>query len=63
MAEPDWAKVGYPPIDYQDAYYYAAPKDSAQSTRAWIDDVPQELLDTYEEARHPAERGRSPARR
>ncbi len=26
MAEPDWAKLGYPEIDYQDAYYYAAPK-------------------------------------
>ena len=26
MDEPDWAKVNYPPIDYQDSYYYAAPK-------------------------------------
>ena len=26
MEEPDWAKLGYPAIDYQDAYYYAAPK-------------------------------------
>jgi Fe-S cluster assembly protein SufB len=26
MAEPDWAKLGYPRIDYQDAFYYAAPK-------------------------------------
>ncbi len=26
MDEPDWAKVGYPRIDYQDAFYYAAPK-------------------------------------
>ena len=26
MAEPRWSKVGYPPIDYQDAHYYAAPK-------------------------------------
>ena len=24
LEEPDWAKVGYPKIDYQDAYYYAA---------------------------------------
>ena len=24
--EPTWAKVKYPPIDYQDIYYYAAPK-------------------------------------
>ena len=26
MAEPDWARLGYPAIDYQDAFYYAAPK-------------------------------------
>jgi Fe-S cluster assembly protein SufB len=26
MAEPNWAKLGYPPIDYQDAFYYAAPR-------------------------------------
>lgn len=45
MAEPDWAKVGYPPIDYQDAYYYAEPKDAKKYKS--LDDVPQELLDTY----------------
>jgi hypothetical protein len=26
MESPDWAKLNVPPIDYQDAYYYAAPK-------------------------------------
>ena len=26
MEEPSWPSVKYPPIDYQDAYYYAAPK-------------------------------------
>ena len=26
MEEPEWAKLGYPEIDYQDAHYYAAPK-------------------------------------
>src|SRR5690606_29470405 len=26
MEAPDWAKLNVPPIDYQDAYYYAAPK-------------------------------------
>ena len=45
MKEPDWAKVGYPPIDYQDADYYAAPKDAAKYKS--LDEVPQELLDTY----------------
>ena len=26
MEEPRWPAVSYPPIDYQDAYYYAAPR-------------------------------------
>ena len=46
MEEPDWAMVSYPPIDYQDAYYYAAPKQGAKY--ASIDDVPKEILETYE---------------
>jgi Fe-S cluster assembly protein SufB len=46
MEEPNWAKVGYPPIDYQDAYYYAAPKNAAKYKS--LDEVPKELLETYE---------------
>jgi len=46
MEEPDWAMVSYPPIDYQDAHYYAAPKQGAKY--ASIDDVPAEILETYE---------------
>ena len=45
IEEPDWAKIFHPPIDYQDAYYYAAPKDAAKYKS--LDEVPQELLDTY----------------
>ena len=30
MVEPDWAKIGYPAIDYQNAYYYAAPKKQVE---------------------------------
>lgn len=45
MDEPKWAKVGYPPIDYQDAYYYAAPKDAAKYKS--LDEVPPEILETY----------------
>ena len=45
MDEPDWAKVNYPPIDYQDAYYYAAPKTGAKYES--LDDVPEEILETY----------------
>ena len=38
MQEPQWAKPSYPPIDYQDAHYYAAPKKKpgpkSRSTRS-----------------------------
>ncbi|MFC4348649.1 Fe-S cluster assembly protein SufB [Kordiimonas lipolytica] len=46
MDEPDWAKVNYPPIDYNDSYYFAAPKkkDGPKS----LDEVDPELLATYE---------------
>ncbi|MBB4286731.1 Fe-S cluster assembly protein SufB [Roseospira goensis] len=47
MSEPDWAKVGYPPIDYQDAYYYAAPKSKDDAPKS-LDEVDPELLRTYE---------------
>jgi len=47
MDEPDWAKVGYPPIDYQEAYYYSAPK-SADDGPESLEDVDPELLATYE---------------
>ncbi|WP_369059373.1 Fe-S cluster assembly protein SufB [Caulobacter sp. 73W] len=45
MEEPTWAKVNFPRIDYQDAYYYAAPKtkDGPKS----LDEVDPELLATY----------------
>ena len=45
MEEPNWAKLGYPKIDYQDAYYYAAPKRPAPKS---LDDVDPELLAMYE---------------
>lgn len=46
MEEPSWAKVRYAKIDYQDYYYYAAPKAGASYDS--IDDVPKEILETYE---------------
>ncbi|MGB2467931.1 MAG: Fe-S cluster assembly protein SufB [Candidatus Puniceispirillaceae bacterium] len=46
MESPDWAKLNIPPIDYQDAYYYAAPKTS--DGLASLDEVDPELLKTYE---------------
>ena len=47
MEIPDWAKVGYPEIDYQEIYFYAAPKDSADGPKS-LDEVDPELLKTYE---------------
>ena len=46
MREPDWARVHYPPIEYQDLYYYSAPKSTPGPKT--IDDVDPELLRTYE---------------
>lgn len=46
LTEPRWAKVDYPPIDYQDIYYYSAPK-SAKDPKT-LDDVDPELLKTYD---------------
>ncbi|MFP4537635.1 MAG: Fe-S cluster assembly protein SufB [Dichotomicrobium sp.] len=46
MTEPTWAKVEYPPIDFQDLYYYAAPKSMDGPTS--LDEVDPELLRTYE---------------
>ncbi len=47
MEEPHhWAKLSYPPIDYQDAHYYAAPKMKARPKS--LDEVDPELLKTYE---------------
>jgi len=46
MEEPAWAAVKHPPIDFQDAYYYAAPKQKAAPKS--LDEVDPELLRTYE---------------
>jgi Fe-S cluster assembly protein SufB len=46
MREPKWARVDYPPIDYQDIYYYAAPKRKAGPKS--LDEIDPEILKTYE---------------
>ncbi|HYD49768.1 MAG TPA: Fe-S cluster assembly protein SufB [Terriglobales bacterium] len=46
MTEPHWQNVKYPPIDYQDIIYYAAPKQKIQPKS--LDEVDPELLRTYE---------------
>ena len=47
MSEPEWAMVDYPQIDYQDLYYYSAPK-SLDDRPETLDEVDPELLRTYE---------------
>ena len=49
MKEPAWPKVHYPPIDYQDIRYYAAPKtvNDADKPKS-LDEVDPELRETYE---------------
>jgi Fe-S cluster assembly protein SufB len=46
MTEPNWARVEHPRIDYQDLYYYSAPKSTPGPTS--LEDVDPELLRTYE---------------
>lgn len=46
MEEPDWAKVGYEKIDYQNLRYYSAPKQKPELES--LDEVDPELLATFE---------------
>jgi Fe-S cluster assembly protein SufB len=46
MEEPTWAMIRYPAIDYQDHYYYAAPKTGAKYES--LDEVPPEILADFE---------------
>lgn len=46
MTEPSWAKLDYEKIDYQDLYYYSAPKQKVAPQS--LDEVDPELLSTYE---------------
>ena len=53
MEAPDWAKLDLAPIDYQDAYYYAAPK--AKPKLGSLDEVDPEILRVYEKLGIPIE--------
>ncbi len=46
MEEPNWAKLGYPKIDYQDAYYYAAPTKKIELDS--LDDLDPEIKRVYD---------------
>jgi Fe-S cluster assembly protein SufB len=45
MSEPNWARVEFPKINYQDIYYYSAPKNAAGPKS--LDEVDPELLKAY----------------
>jgi Fe-S cluster assembly protein SufB len=47
LKEPDWAHVSYPKIDYQDLFYYSAPKSVAEKPKS-LDELDPELLATFE---------------
>lgn len=53
MPEPNWAKVNYPKIDYQDIIYYSAPKPKKQIGS--LDEVDPEILKTFEKLGIPLE--------
>lgn len=45
MQEPKWAMVNYPEVDFQDLYYYSAPKQKPELNS--LDEVDPKLLETY----------------
>ncbi len=54
MKEPHWANIKYPPIDYQDAYYYAAPKSNEERPKS-LDDIDPEIKRTFDKLGIPLE--------
>ena len=46
MKEPNWQKPKYPKIDYQDLYYYSAPKTAKNKPKS-LDEVDPKLIETY----------------
>jgi Fe-S cluster assembly protein SufB len=46
QAEPKWANIHYPAIDYQDLIYYSAPKTNAEGLKS-LEEVDPKLLETY----------------
>ena len=46
LKEPDWQKPKFPKIDYQDLYYYSAPKSVTDKPKN-LEDLDPKLLETY----------------
>ncbi|HSF78690.1 MAG TPA: Fe-S cluster assembly protein SufB [Steroidobacteraceae bacterium] len=47
MKEPKWARVHYPPVDFQSISYYSAPKKNTDGPKS-LDEVDPKLLETYD---------------
>ena len=46
LKEPNWQKPKYPKINYQDLYYYSAPKSASGKPKS-LDEVDPKLIETY----------------
>ncbi|HCN37947.1 MAG TPA: Fe-S cluster assembly protein SufB [Bacteroidetes bacterium] len=53
MKEPNWQNVHYPPIDYNDIYYYAAPKNAKKLKS--LDELDPQIKNTYDRLGIPLE--------
>jgi Fe-S cluster assembly protein SufB len=53
QAEPKWANISYPPIDYQNIAYYSAPKQKPNLKS--LDELDPEIKRTYEKLGIPLE--------
>ncbi len=54
MKEPTWANIHYPPINYQDIIYYAAPKAQKDKPKS-LDEVDPEVRKTFDKLGIPLE--------
>jgi Fe-S cluster assembly protein SufB len=54
MKEPDWQKPKYPKINYQDLYYYSAPKNFKDGPKS-LDEIDPEIKKTYDKLGIPLE--------
>jgi len=58
MKSPNWANINFPKIDYQDIYYYSAPKNFKKKPKN-LSEVDPKLLDTYNKLGIPLEEQKS----
>lgn len=48
LTQPNWAKLDLPSIDFNDLYYYSAPKKKEDNKKESLDEIDPELLATFE---------------